>query len=513
MTPLTVTKSIVIHPFLFAIFPVLFLFSSNIEQLYVEEITVPVLIMITAAFLLWILLRLVLKDSIKSGLIVSLVLALFFSYGHIYMLLTNNGTVNVSHELLLIPFAVSLFIGVSYFIKTQYTLQSVTTIVNVMAITLIGMSLLNIGMYYSEGNIFSEDSRQSEDNLIIGASAESFPDIYFIILDEYSDTEILKKVLGYDNQEFIDYLIERGFYIAPKFYSNYAITTTSVPSTLIMDYIHVEQSPFPDGTGRFDRQYIQRLVDNNEVMLNLKSKGYEIYNINSASVTDAKIAIADIHLCQDLAIVGSDLEILLFRTTMLNPVHVQLFGADQRDRILCNFSELSKLAAKTEKLKFVFVHINIPHKPYLFGPNGEPIEPETLELGQFAPFINERYIDQTIFANKKMKPIIEEIRDKNSEAIIIIQSDHGMREGNDFYGQDNKEFLEKRFGAFRAYYFPGKGQNLLFDETTAVNTFRVLFNLYFDDDYEILEDKIWGTVDRKENYWKYRDETKTLLGN
>ena len=43
---------------------------------------------------------------------------------------------------------------------------------------------------------------------------------------------------------------------------------------------------------------------------------------------------------------------------------------------------------------------------------------------------------------------------------------------------------------FSAYYLPGIEKNLSYDVTTPVNTFRIIFNSYFNTDYDLLENKI-----------------------
>jgi len=68
----------VIHPFLFAVFPIIFLFATNIDIVPAEEIILPILASLLVAFSLWIFLGLILKHKHKSGLIVSLGLFLFF---------------------------------------------------------------------------------------------------------------------------------------------------------------------------------------------------------------------------------------------------------------------------------------------------------------------------------------------------------------------------------------------------------------------------------------------------
>lgn len=74
-------NSLVVHPFLFALFPVLFLLASNTELLSVNNSVLEIAIVsLVVTFLYLMLLKFVLKDAQKAGLIVSISLLLFFSY-------------------------------------------------------------------------------------------------------------------------------------------------------------------------------------------------------------------------------------------------------------------------------------------------------------------------------------------------------------------------------------------------------------------------------------------------
>ena len=88
-----------------------------------------------------------------------------------------------------------------------------------------------------------------------------------------------------------------------------------------------------------------------------------------------------------------------------------------------------------------------------------------------------------------MKEIVEKLTETKNPPVIIIQSDHGLRHGDT---QGNYEHVLKYFNNFKAYYFPDEGRNIEFEKTTPVNSFRVLFNLYFNDEYELLEDRIFS---------------------
>ena len=99
----------VLHPILFAIFPIAFLFSINLHTLVLEDILIPLSLVIAVSILLWILLRYIFKSTEKSGLLVSVYLALFFTYGHIFFFIdgTEIGGFEIGrHRFLLIVEAI-----------------------------------------------------------------------------------------------------------------------------------------------------------------------------------------------------------------------------------------------------------------------------------------------------------------------------------------------------------------------------------------------------------------------
>ena len=75
-------KEVIIHPFAFAVFPVLFLYVENLGKGgFGDAIGVAASAVVLAA-LLWLFVSLFVKDKNKSAIIVSAFFVLFFSYGH-----------------------------------------------------------------------------------------------------------------------------------------------------------------------------------------------------------------------------------------------------------------------------------------------------------------------------------------------------------------------------------------------------------------------------------------------
>ncbi|NOR89466.1 MAG: hypothetical protein GQ524_04345, partial [Anaerolineales bacterium] len=53
--------------------------------------------------------------------------------------------------------------------------------------------------------------------------------------------------------------------------------------------------------------------------------------------------------------------------------------------------------------------------------------------------------------------------------------------------------LTERQAILNAYYLPGKGPDELYPAITPVNSFRLIFNAYFEGEYEMLEDRLFFT--------------------
>ena len=101
---------------------------------------------------------------------------------------------------------------------------------------------------------------------------ERFPDIYYIILDEYSGNHSLIKDFGFDNSQFLNELKDRGFIIPEKNFSNYPNTALSLPSMLNMQYMGFLSEEIMEEKLN-DLRPTKILRENNLVIKNLKSQG------------------------------------------------------------------------------------------------------------------------------------------------------------------------------------------------------------------------------------------------
>lgn len=484
-----VRKLLNTHPILFAIFPILFLFSHNIEQLSISQIVIPLIVIIIFTLVCWCLLSLFIKNKQKAGLIISVFLLCFFSYGHFF-----KGIIGFSVWFIIVT------LSVVFFIKLCKNLIIFTKLFNIISFILILISIINIYAYkfakryikYEDFNLESIEVKHS--NL---EKSYIYPNIYYIILDGYARADILKEIYNYDNTELLDYLIQKGFYIAEKSSSNYVRTYLSIPSSLnfkyhddLVEQIGLESDNFAP------LQYITRY---NRVSRFLRRHDY-VFIAFSSGYSQTEIRNADFYITCGWFL--DEFQNMIINITPIPEVLNRLLNSQyilHRKRIIYIFERLVDLSEFKGRI-FVFAHILAPHPPFVFGKQGEKVnskrqftfadgnhlvKPGGLSKNEYI----ENYRNQIIFINKKIKATVEGIFENSVRpTVIILQSDHGPSSMLDWEDIDNTN-LKETFSILNAYYLPQNGYLDLYNEITPVNSFRVIFNKYFGTDFELLPDK------------------------
>lgn len=497
-------KHLVLHPFLFAIFPALFIFANNMAQFRVGIIPGPIAVLTIAALLLWSSLSVVLKDRRRAGLIVSLFYLLFFSYGICYLemkVLTSRflgGPTIVTWAHLLVAWAAVFSLGTYAFAKTPRSLDNLTMAANVMAGCLVLLSAIDIGVHQlgsmSAGRILW--APPTIEGNPAGEEAGALPDIYYIVLDGYGRADVLEEIYDYDNTEFLDYLTAKGFYVAHESRSNYCQTLLSLASSLNLTYLDGLVSQI--GVEYWGNAPVADMIGNSAVFHFLERHGYETVAFSSG-YPPAEIRNADRYLA--LRWYPDEFQTTLINMTPIPFVVNALYDMHDwhRERILYTFDNLAD-ASEPRGPTFVFAHIIAPHPPFVFGRHGERIDPELqFVLADGSHLIGRRgmtrdeyvaqYRGQIMFINSRVRGAVDAILSTSQRpAIIVLQADHGPGSMLDWDDPDNTD-LEERLSVLNAYYLPNGGDKYLYDGITPVNTFRVIFNHYFGTDLELLDDE------------------------
>ena len=511
-------KSKKIHPFLVGIFPILIIYSQNIGRVEITELFLPVIIIVGLTIGLYYFLKSILKNENKSAIIVTLILIMLFSYGHIYYLLSDVmiDEFDIGQNRYLIP-AFGLVLGISIFfiIRARRVFDNATSILNVISIVFIIVAISNVALvgaeitscdkcsnqeFFYEARDFSDYFESHEFSI---SKNQELPDVYYLILDEYARNDALIEYHNFSNHELTEFLEKKGFHIAKNSFANYPMSVQSIPAIMNMDYINF----LADEIGTEVRNYKPLngknygLYPNNMVIKNFKEMDYKIITFNTFALHLHENPLADKTFChRDKFLLDNRLADVLARTSIFGYYIERWAEGELRQATLCAFENFGNAGNVFDEPVFVWAHVMLPHPPWIFGPNGEEITPGKPLLITDNPEFRDsgwepkrQYIQQVQFANKKTIEVVENILENNRNAIIIIQGDHGTAWETNWM-EPSKEDAWQRLRNFDAIYFPDKDKrDLLLDDRTLVNTFRTVFNAYYESNYELLEDKMyWG---------------------
>ena len=82
-------KKLILHPLLFALFPVLAIYSRNKDMAQFSYILRPIFVSVIFAVVVFAIVYIFVRRPLPTAIIATLVLALFFSFGHIYPLIPD----------------------------------------------------------------------------------------------------------------------------------------------------------------------------------------------------------------------------------------------------------------------------------------------------------------------------------------------------------------------------------------------------------------------------------------
>ena len=488
------------HPILFALFPALSLYSLNTALVPVTDVPIPLLLIVGCTCVLWGFLSLILRSGSRGAIGASVGVVTFFSYGHIWNIIQRipslSGQLRLRSDLF--TYWVMLFVVVVVLGCWKWKrLPAITSGMNVGGIILVGFPLVSIlASWFTawRGTPIAEISSHKTNLKVTDR-----PDIYYVILDGYGRTDSLKRVIGYDDDWFIKGLEDRGFYIAKEGRSNYCQTELSLSSSLNLDYL---PDILPDMKPTWDdRKILDRLIDRNQVSNYLKKLGYR-YEAITTGFPSVRPYSADLwnHTVEGMSYYAGVLFLEMPVSTSESFTGESQF-VSRRQMIEKAFYDLATATSGGTQPRFIFRHILAPHPPFVFGPNGEPVHPprkmgftyvdgsDFFDNGGTAEQYKRGYADQATYISKRVLQTIDLIiKNSPKPPIIIFQGDHGSKL------RLNQQFLEKTdvnecFPNLNALYVPPQIRANLYPGMSPVNSFRMIFNGLFQDNFERLPDR------------------------
>lgn len=490
-----------LYPFLFSLYPGLALVAHNLSEITFSDSLRSLIVSLFLASTLFFISKLLFDDWPRAALLATIALILFFSYGHTYNLLREATIFDIlvfRHRVLGLLWLGLLLVGF-WGVKQKWLLpDKLAPTLTFVAIAALAIPIWQIADFTRSSSELEEPNavvQERKENLQPIGGNQNLPDIYYIILDAYPRDDILLEHFDFDNAPFLKWLSDKGFFVAQCSQSNYAQTLFSLASTLNMNYVdsfyvgsYKKINEFQ--VGKF-KQGLHHFMKNSQVREFLEHQGYSIAAFETgfpwSELDDAEFyfTLGNTSFWQQATQGLNQFEVLFIRSTSLSflsavsPSVAGILLPDldfpnklHRERVLFALDTLEDIPL-IQSRKFVFAHIVSPHRPFVFGPNGETLEWE--------PGFKVGYPNQISYINGRIQSIIEIIiEESENPPIIVLQSDHGPSQ---YVGE------EGRMAILNAYYLPGAEDNLLYSSISPVNTFRIIFDQYFGQNFDLLEDE------------------------
>ncbi|MCP4565954.1 MAG: LTA synthase family protein [FCB group bacterium] len=492
-----------IHPLLWAAFPALFLFAQNAREMHLSNLWEPLGLSLIGAACLTLLFSLVFRSFNKGAVLTSLTSILFFSFGHIVDIFPEidfslfGGVIDAT--VIVTALWSTIFTTVLIIlIRLRRELEAITKILGQLGLFIIAVQIIQGGYILMNR---PETELTAPTAIDITKQTGPRPDIYFIIMDAFGRADVLRHIYNVNNTAFVESLRQRGFFVADSSRANYPQTVLSLTSTLNLEYLQ--------DLGKFDpRQTHYRpmgaLLAKNRIFEIFRKLGYSIVAFQSTGSNYTEVMKADLML-SEADMVNEFQRILLLGTPLRYLIATGVTGIEsQRQFIL---SKLDKLAGidEVDSPKLVFAHIMSPHKPFVFGPEGEfPNDEWAVRIDHGADNVDpahlqsyiKGYAGQVTYISKYLIGVVDDLLDTDTDhpPIIIIQGDHGPKSGLDRASSVRSD-LKEIFSILNAVYLPGLSSQPLYHSISPVNTFRVILNEYFDADFPLLPDNSYFPVE------------------
>ena len=470
-------------PLLLAVFPALFLYGNNVTKLMLPSLGRTLLLYSVLAILIFSIFCVIFKGQAVKTANAAFVFLIFFNlYGIVYSFLIEKDLFRVVHFTLL-PFSLLFAVYASWFATKVNPTSFWKGAVFVMSV-LVVFNLVKIVPGEVKKSRMANEKKTSVSVIESSTANKAYPDIYFIIFDEFAGFDSMRSYWHFEGvDDFVNYVKSKGFFVAENSTSSSLATFHQLAERL--NYI-----AYPI-VGKDDVNVYFNDIYNNQVMRYLKSQGYITVSFEETShffggftLINADYSFDyDSNKMANLGILFDDFGILVADNSMLRAFSNYYKIMDptlEQHRTWINF--IADNVGKLNEIpspKFVYVHLILPHVPFMFAENGDPINP--------AFYYNwDYYLGNYKYAIQIAERMINNIlsnTDPNLPPVIIIQSDHGARNIlNAVSGSKTLENFpeEYKYHIMNIMYLPGFDTSQLPQDIKPINTFPIIFNHLFN---------------------------------
>lgn len=468
------------------LFPGIFLYCQNVDVSKFREIWQATGEYLGIALLVALVWGIILRDYSKTIFMSQISMLYLMNFNNIHRVVEKyNPTFHRSIELLI---GGMILLLLALLIKKK--MKGTTELFSIVGLVFYGLIIFNVVVASPKIMKRFEVARQKKNSPEIVASEladyqfvdSDKPNVYYFVLDEYAGFENIERYYEYDNKDFEVYLLDESFNISYGSHNTEGIFTYAIlPNLLNLDYVVSMDMDELDCWERTRNPALYQLFWNNGYHINLinhlgdlKTDGCTVLNEGVEKETLSDYLVED--------------GVLDFIHDYLNPTETY-YGKMLYDTLQLMIT-CGEYTSKDEPT-FTMVYMICPHAPFALDENGSCTSPEA-----YRNFINRTlYTNQLKFLNKCLEETINNIKENDPNALIIIQSDHGGRypyQMQEEYGVPYDATIETIYmqNILNCVYY--KGQEIEIEGLSGINTLRKVLNEVFGTEYDLIENPpIW----------------------
>lgn len=318
--------------------------------------------------------------------------------------------------------------------------------------------------------IRQEQQIENTDSSSIAENTQ-MPNIYYLVFDEYSSINFMRKYYNYDNMPLATELEEKGFDVSYSSSNEAYATQICMTNILNMDFLF-DMSMNNNAELTFQ---ITEKRHNNLVFETLRANGYQIMGIGNPEFYGLP-RIEGGNTSAGTTLEGKGVEQLMVEETVFYPFYIPNTSSKFLD-IMRSVDFICSME-KPEQPTFLLFHIESTHAPFVVNKTGQPISGEhALDWAN-----KEYYLGTYVYTNQLIERIVGAIQKQDPNGIILIQSDHSARAANSGYGNMFED--ADKCQIFNAIYWNNNPLDI--EGLSGINTMRLLFSQLFGLNYSML---------------------------
>ncbi|MFA5675937.1 MAG: hypothetical protein WDA65_05360 [Christensenellales bacterium] len=423
----------------------LYLYFGNLKEILFGEIA-PILLCFSAiGWLLYIVLRLVLKKSRKAAVLSGVAMVFLANAGRLTEALGYTAVLPLG----LLAIAAVFFVIIRF--VSEDTAGKMEFIVTAVLAALI---LFNVAVsipQFAENNRLSEQAAEKaalqEEIKIPEKYAEGdaeLPNLYIFVFDELAGTKCMREVFGYDNKVFYDNMRSLGFAVSDDCTNYKQFTMECLSGLFNLDYV------FDYDTDGFFA--CRERFKNARFFSIMNRMGYGMYETEAGGFTDFEPrfkngASKEYNIDED----GRTTFEIILDWSLFGPVADSLGifpqNYDLFDEILTYYTLPESY---TYKNALTFTYICCPHAPFIYDINGNPVDKANSMNWSDSKY----FLEQYEYMCGRIVDAMEGVIQNDKESVILVLSDHGVKPNKSLWNGPSATY-EQSVDTFFAVYTGG----------------------------------------------------------